>query len=142
MRSLPEKLAVTVVLAGYVLAAVGSPLLHHHAVSAHCGAHRDCDSGSHSATDANGLLARCPTVAHASGETNWSGGRCSPSAQVDGGCPVCQFLAQEWLSTENATVPLFFHLSRTNGPDEVACATRPVPVFWRIRAPPPTVWGV
>jgi len=139
MRSPADKLAVAVVLASYVLAVVGSPLFHRHGVSADCSARTDCDFGSHSAADANGLLARSPTVAHASGKTNWTGGRCTSSAQTDGGCPVCQFLAQKWLSTENATVPLFSCISRTNGPGEVARAARPVPLSWRIRAPPTTV---
>jgi hypothetical protein len=139
MRSPHNKLAVAAVLASYVLAVVGSPLLHRHRVSAYCFAHADCVWGHHSTVDPDGLPARSPAVAHAPEKASWASGGCTPSACADGNCPVCQFLAQKWLSTENATVPFFSRISRTTGPGGIAHEPRPVPVSWRIRAPPPAV---
>ena len=139
MRSPHNRLAVAVVLASYVLAAIGSPLLHRHGVSAYRGAHIDCVWGDHSTTDANDFPGRSPSVAHPPGKASWKNKGFTPSAWADGGCPVCQFLAQKWLSTENATVPSFSRILRMTGPGEAAHEARPVPVSWRIRAPPPTV---
>lgn len=123
------KSALGVVLASYVLATVGAPLLHRHRIRATCDPQSHCDGGCLPATDAEGLLARGPAGACASGTAH-------PPA--DDACPVCHFLAQKWLSAEAATVTACTGFARIEGLGEVPRKVRPVPFSWRIRAPPAT----
>lgn len=127
MNSPWRKPLLVVVLASYVLATVGAPLLHRHVIRATWDAHSDCGCGSHGATEAECLVAGSPAAAHV------SDAKCS---ETDGRCPVCHFLAQKWLSAESAAVTLSRRFSRRDGLGEVPRKVRPVPLSWRIRAPP------